>query len=98
MQKIIGSCSSGPRAILPKSPRTKPSPIASMPEPWAPGTEIRAPHIVWGNSYVDITAVQAMQAVVDNKSPGQLDRAKQVLRELLADVPIKADEGKEAAE
>ena len=47
---------------------------------------------------MDITAVQAMQAVVDNKSPGQLDRAKQVLRELLADVPIKADEGKEAAE
>jgi hypothetical protein len=62
------------------------------------GKEIWAPRIIWDDKYVEITAVQAMQAVVDNKSPAQLDRAKQFLRELLGQGPVKADEGKEAAE
>ena len=62
------------------------------------GQEIWAPHVLWEPDYVDITATQAMQAAADNKSPGELDRAKRFLRELLGAGPVKAEELKDAAE
>ena len=47
--------------------------------------EIRAPYIVWETEYVDITANEAMQAASENKSPGERDKAKSLLLEVLAD-------------
>jgi hypothetical protein len=46
---------------------------------------IRAPFIVWENGYVDISATEAMQAVSESKAPGERDKAKDLLRTLLAD-------------
>jgi hypothetical protein len=40
------------------------------------GKEIWAPHILWEPNYVDVTATEAMQAAVDNRSPGAVEAAK----------------------
>ena len=48
------------------------------------GEPIRAPYIIWEPGYVDITATEAMQAASDNKSPGERDKAKNLLLALLA--------------
>ena len=53
--------------------------------------EISAPYILWENDYVDVTATQAMRAAVDNRSVGELDKAKKFLSELLANGPVEAD-------
>ena len=63
------------------------------------GETIRAPYIVWDPGYVDVTATEAMQAASDNKSPGERDKAKNLILALLAggcEVPV--DEIKDAAE
>jgi hypothetical protein len=44
---------------------------------------ICAPFIVWESDYVDITANEAMQAASENRAPGQKDKAKQFLSDLL---------------
>jgi putative DNA primase/helicase len=62
------------------------------------GKEIWAPHVIWENQYVDVTAVEAMQAAVDNKSPAAKDEAVKLLRELLKHGPIAQQEIKDAAE
>jgi putative DNA primase/helicase len=60
---------------------------------------ITAPHILWEPAYVDITAVEAMQAVADNRSPGAKDAAKKLLGEMLAnEKPMPMTEIEEAAE
>jgi putative DNA primase/helicase len=56
------------------------------------GKAIRAPFIVWEPGYVDITATEAMQAAGENKSPGERDKAKDLLLTLLAggaEVPVE---------
>jgi putative DNA primase/helicase len=63
------------------------------------GKVIRAPFIVWEPGYVDITATEAMQAAGENKSPGERDKAKDLLLALLAggaEVPV--EDIKDAAE
>jgi putative DNA primase/helicase len=45
---------------------------------------ISAPYILWEPNYVDITAVEAMQAVADNKSLGAKDAAKKLITDTLA--------------
>lgn len=49
--------------------------------------EIRAPFIVWEPGYVDVTATEAMQAASESKSPGERDRAKELLRDFLLAYP-----------
>jgi putative DNA primase/helicase len=46
--------------------------------------EIWAPHVLWEPNYVDLTAVEAMQAAAENKSPSEIDRTKDLLAEMLA--------------
>jgi Bifunctional DNA primase/polymerase, N-terminal/AAA domain len=62
------------------------------------GETILAPHIIWELNYVDVTAVEAMQAAVDNKSPGARDVAKKFLDDMLAKGPVLKTEIEEAAE
>ena len=62
------------------------------------GKPIRAPHIVWHTEYVDVTAVEAMQAATESRSPTARDTAKNFLREILANGPVNAAEIEEAAE
>jgi hypothetical protein len=62
------------------------------------GEPIRAPFIVWEPGYVDVTATEAMQAAIDNKSPGERDRAKNLLTALLAgNDEVLVDEIKDTA-
>jgi putative DNA primase/helicase len=49
------------------------------------GEPIRAPFIVWEPGYVDVTATEAMTAASENKSPGERDKAKNLLLTLLAE-------------
>ena len=60
------------------------------------GKEIWAPHILWENQHVDVSATEALQA--DNKSPAARDEAKKFLNEILADGPVMKAEIEEAAE
>ena len=62
------------------------------------GEVIWAPHIVWHDQYVDVTATEAMQAANESKSPGERDRAKKFLGEMLAAGPVPKTEIEEAAE
>jgi putative DNA primase/helicase len=62
------------------------------------GETIIAPYIIWEPEYVDVTAMEAMQAAVDNRSPGALDAAKKVLGDMLAKGPVLKTEIEEAAE
>jgi DNA polymerase bacteriophage-type len=63
------------------------------------GAPIRAPFIVWEPGYVDVTASEAMQAASENKSPGERDNAKNLLRALLSgDREVPVEEIKDAAE
>jgi putative DNA primase/helicase len=59
---------------------------------------IIAPHILWEPSYVDVTAVEALQAVIDNKAPGVRGAAKKLLQDMLAAGPMPQTEIEEAAE
>jgi putative DNA primase/helicase len=62
------------------------------------GAPIVAPHIIWHTEPVDITALEAMQAAAESKSPSARDDAKQFLEVLLSDGPVNAKDGIEAAE
>ena len=48
------------------------------------GKPIRAPYILWHPDPVDITAMEAMQAAAESKSPSARDNAKQFLEALLS--------------
>jgi DNA polymerase bacteriophage-type len=54
---------------------------------WRDGRPIRAPAVVWEPGYVDVTATEAMQAASESKSPGERDRAKELLRDFLLAYP-----------
>jgi hypothetical protein len=58
---------------------------------------IRRPYIIWHDEPVDITAVEAMQAASENKSPSARDDAKQFLKIFLSNGPIDSTETKTAA-
>jgi hypothetical protein len=63
------------------------------------GEPIRAPFIVWEQGYVDVTATEAMQAASESKSPGERDKAKNLLLALLAEGrEVFVDEIKDTAE
>ena len=62
------------------------------------GETIMAPYIVWEKEYVDVTALEAMQAAADTKSPVARDEAKKFLKEILAKGPVLQIEILEAAE
>ena len=51
------------------------------------GATIEAPYILWESEYVDVTAVEAMQAAAETKSPAARDEARKFLRDLLAKGP-----------
>jgi DNA polymerase I-like protein with 3'-5' exonuclease and polymerase domains len=61
------------------------------------GNPIYRPYITWHDEPVDITAVEAMQAAADNKSPSALDNAKCFIETLLGGGPIISKEVHEAA-
>jgi hypothetical protein len=44
------------------------------------GKPIRAPYIIWADAPVDVTALEAMQAAAESKSPGVRDHAKWFLK------------------
>jgi hypothetical protein len=56
------------------------------------GLAIMAPYIQFEADYVDVTATEAMHAAAENKSPGTRDRAKTLLRDLLANEPMPQKE------
>jgi putative DNA primase/helicase len=62
------------------------------------GRRIWAPHIVFEDDYVDVSAMEAMQAVASNKAPTARDGAKKFLFDLLAHGPVLSAEIEEAAE
>jgi putative DNA primase/helicase len=61
------------------------------------GAPIVAPHIIWHTEPVDITALEAMQAAAESKSPSAREDAKRFLEALLSDGPVDAKDGIEAA-
>jgi hypothetical protein len=62
------------------------------------GNPIHRPYIAWHDEPVDITAVEAMQAAAESKSPSVLDNAKRLLNTLLSDGPVCVADINEAAE
>ena len=60
------------------------------------GAPIRAPYLIWQAEPVDITAVEAMQAVAESKSPSARDNAAQFLEALLGGGPVELTEVLEA--
>jgi putative DNA primase/helicase len=61
------------------------------------GEQIMASHIIWETEYVDVTAVEAMQAAAETKSPAAKDEAMKFLRDMLAEGPVLKTEIEEAA-
>jgi hypothetical protein len=61
------------------------------------GKPITAPYIIWSDAPVDVTALEAMQAAAESKSPGARDHAKWFLKTLLAEEPVSAADVQEAA-
>jgi hypothetical protein len=59
--------------------------------------DIWAPHIVWHEEYIDVTASEAMQSASGNKAPAARDDAKKFLEEFLAGGPMLQTELIEAA-
>jgi hypothetical protein len=60
---------------------------------------IIAPYILWDDAPVDYTANQALAAnAAALKDGGALKKAKEFLRELLADGPVAASDGAEGAQ
>jgi hypothetical protein len=57
------------------------------------GSEIWAPHILWGTEHVEITATEAMQAEATGKrEPSAKEHAEDFLRQQLARGPVDADD------
>jgi hypothetical protein len=61
------------------------------------GKVIFAPHILWEDNHVDVTATEAMQAS-STKSPRAREKAKQFLTDILANGPVLKTEIEEAAD
>ena len=61
------------------------------------GNPIRRPYVVWHDEPVDITAVEAMQAAAESKSPSARGDARQFLEQLLSAGPMDAEETQDAA-
>jgi putative DNA primase/helicase len=61
------------------------------------GNPIRRPYIIWHDEPVDITAIEAMQAAADSKSPSARDTAKRFIEALLSNGPVSSTEVQEAA-
>jgi putative DNA primase/helicase len=61
------------------------------------GNPIRRPYIIWHDNPVDITAIEAMQAAADSKSPSARDTAKRFIEALLSSGPVSSTEVQEAA-
>jgi putative DNA primase/helicase len=61
------------------------------------GEQIMASHIIWETEYVDVTAVEAMQAAAETKSPAAKDKAMTFLGDMLAKGPVLTTEIMEAA-
>jgi DNA polymerase len=59
---------------------------------------IIAPFITWETTHIDVSAVEAMQAANEFKSPTARDSAKKFLHDLLAKGPITSGEVDEAAQ
>ena len=62
------------------------------------GKPIWAPHIVFDDSYVDVSAMEAMQAAASSKSPTTRDSAKKFLMNILSGGPVLKTEIEEAAD
>ena len=60
--------------------------------------EVRAPHVVWHDEPVDITATEALRAAAENKSPSALEEAKRLLNTLVSNGPVNVADINEAAE
>jgi hypothetical protein len=62
------------------------------------GKPIWAPFIIWDNQYVDVTALEAMQAASDNRAaPAARDEAKKFLQDILACGPLPMKDIEDAA-
>ena len=61
------------------------------------GETIFAPHILWENEHVEVTASEAMQANANKSSPSARDEAKKFLTDILANGPVPATEIEDAA-
>jgi DNA polymerase I-like protein with 3'-5' exonuclease and polymerase domains len=61
------------------------------------GRLISRPYIVWHTEPVDITASEALQALIGSKSPSARDNAKQFIEDLLENGPVGAKDVQEAA-
>jgi putative DNA primase/helicase len=61
------------------------------------GKPIVAPYIIWHSEPVDITALEAMQAAAESKSPGARENAKRWLEGFLSDEFIDSTDVHEAA-
>jgi putative DNA primase/helicase len=59
---------------------------------------IIAPFIVFEDAYVDVSAMEAMAAAANNKSPTMRDSAKKFLFDILSNGPVLRSEVEEAAE
>jgi DNA polymerase I-like protein with 3'-5' exonuclease and polymerase domains len=57
---------------------------------------VRAPHIVWHDEPVDITATEALRAAAESKSPSARETAKQFIKTLLSNGPIGSKDVQEA--
>jgi len=69
-------------------------PVCDDPET---GEPIWAPYILWEPQYVDVTAIEAMQAATQSKSPTARDDAKKFLLDALANDPVPSNEIEEEA-
>jgi hypothetical protein len=58
---------------------------------------ITAPYIVWDAEHIDVSAVEAMQAANEFKSPTAREAAKQFLYTLLSNGPVARSEIDDAA-
>jgi hypothetical protein len=61
------------------------------------GRSITAPYIVWSGEHIDVTAIEAMQAAKESKSPSARENAKEFLYVLLSNGPVARAEIDEAA-
>jgi hypothetical protein len=61
------------------------------------GKSITAPYIVWGTEHIDVSAMEAMQAAKESRSPSARDTAKEFLYTLLSAGPVARMEIDDAA-
>jgi hypothetical protein len=66
-------------------------------DPGKSNAPIIAPYVEFDPGYVDVTATEAMHAASEFKSPGARERAKTLLRDLLAGGPVPQKEIEELA-